>query len=137
MRKCVGFVGSAPAMKLPGECGDLGAVDLLARLDQVHEKQEWWLRNRFVKADGVCSCSRMDRRRTTTCAYERRAPQPAPAATPEILESMGNSWRCARSRDRRSLARASTALSALRETGIQCDPDSHMRRLHRSTVRCL
>jgi starvation-inducible DNA-binding protein len=43
------------AVKLADEHGDPGTVDLLSRLVQVHEKQEWWLRDMLRKADGLCT----------------------------------------------------------------------------------
>lgn len=43
------------AAKLAGEHGDPGTVDLFARLVQIHEKHEWWLRDMLRKRDGLCS----------------------------------------------------------------------------------
>jgi starvation-inducible DNA-binding protein len=43
------------AVKLADEHGDPGTVDLLSRLVQIHEKQEWWLRDMLRKADGLCT----------------------------------------------------------------------------------
>lgn len=35
------------------EHGDPGTVDLFSKLVQVHEKQEWWLRDILRKNDGL------------------------------------------------------------------------------------
>jgi starvation-inducible DNA-binding protein len=43
------------AVALADEHGDPGTVDLLSRLVQVHEKQEWWLRDILRKTDGLCT----------------------------------------------------------------------------------
>ena len=34
--------------------GDPGTVDLFSRFVQVHEKQEWWLRDMLRTGDGLC-----------------------------------------------------------------------------------
>jgi starvation-inducible DNA-binding protein len=43
------------AAKLADEHGDPGTVDLFSKLVQVHEKQEWWLRDIMRKRDGLCA----------------------------------------------------------------------------------
>jgi starvation-inducible DNA-binding protein len=40
--------------KLADEHNDPGTVDLLSRFVQIHEKQEWWLRDILRKRDGLC-----------------------------------------------------------------------------------
>jgi starvation-inducible DNA-binding protein len=42
------------AAKLADEHNDPGTVDLLSRLVQIYEKQEWWLRDILRKRDGLC-----------------------------------------------------------------------------------
>ena len=42
------------AVKIADEHNDPGTVDLLSRLVQVYEKQEWWLRDILRKQDGLC-----------------------------------------------------------------------------------
>jgi starvation-inducible DNA-binding protein len=42
------------AAKLADEHNDPGTVDLLSRFVQIHEKQEWWLRDILRKRDGLC-----------------------------------------------------------------------------------
>ena len=42
------------AAKTADEHDDPGTVDLMSKLVQVHEKQEWWLRDMLRKQDGLC-----------------------------------------------------------------------------------
>jgi starvation-inducible DNA-binding protein len=41
------------AARIADEHGDPGTVDLMSKLVQVHEKQEWWLRDILRKRDGL------------------------------------------------------------------------------------
>ena len=41
--------------KLAEEHDDPGTVDLFSKTVQIHEKQEWWLRDILRKGDGLCS----------------------------------------------------------------------------------
>lgn len=43
------------AARLADEHDDPGSVDLFSRLVQIHEKQEWWLRDILRKPDGLCT----------------------------------------------------------------------------------
>jgi starvation-inducible DNA-binding protein len=41
--------------KIAEEHGDPGTVDLFSRAVQIHEKQEWWLRDILRQPDGLCT----------------------------------------------------------------------------------
>lgn len=43
------------AIRVATEAEDFGTADLLTRLVQVHEKQEWWLRDLLEPGDGLVS----------------------------------------------------------------------------------
>jgi len=43
------------AAKIADEHEDPGTVDLFSKLVQVHEKQEWWLRDIMRRRDGLCT----------------------------------------------------------------------------------
>lgn len=43
------------AAKTADEHDDPGTVDLFAKLVQIHEKHEWWVRDILLKEDGLCT----------------------------------------------------------------------------------
>lgn len=43
------------AAKIADEHDDPGTTDVFARIVQIHEKYEWWLRDILRKGDGLCS----------------------------------------------------------------------------------
>ena len=45
------------AARVADERDDPGTVDLMSKLVQVHEKQEWWLRDMLRRSDGLCATS--------------------------------------------------------------------------------